>query len=68
MAKVDTLKTLKFHKDTCISCAGCVGMCPQLALDMFETDLQVFKEKCTYCYLCVRFCPVGAFNIEEKKI
>ncbi len=56
-------KTLLLDRGTCISCAGCVGTCPDLALDMFGIDLQVFQDKCTYCTICVRFCPVGALSI-----
>ncbi|MDB5106970.1 MAG: 4Fe-4S ferredoxin iron-sulfur binding domain protein [Fibrobacteres bacterium] len=56
-------KTLLLDRETCISCAGCVGTCPDLALDMFGVDLQVFQDKCTYCTICVRFCPVGALSI-----
>lgn len=58
-------KTLLLDRGKCISCAGCVGTCPDLALDMFGTDLQVFQDKCTYCTICVRFCPVGALAIEK---
>jgi NAD-dependent dihydropyrimidine dehydrogenase PreA subunit len=56
-------KTLVLDRGTCISCAGCVGTCPDLALDMYGLDLQIFQEKCTYCTICVRFCPVGALAI-----
>lgn len=59
-------KVLLLDRETCISCAGCVGTCPDLALDMFGLDLQVFQDKCTYCTLCVRFCPVGALSIEKR--
>jgi len=60
-------KTLLLDRAVCISCAGCVGTCPDLALDMFGTDLQVFQDKCTYCTICVRFCPVSALSIEKTK-
>ncbi len=59
-------KTLMLDRATCISCAGCVGTCPDEALDMFGLDLQVFQDKCTYCTICVRFCPVGALSIEKR--
>ena len=58
-------KVLLLDRTSCISCAGCVGTCPDLALDMFGLDLQVFQDKCTYCTICVRFCPVGALSIEK---
>ncbi len=56
-------KTLLLDGAKCISCAGCVGTCPDLALDMYGVDLQIFQDKCTYCTICVRFCPVGALSI-----
>jgi Fe-S-cluster-containing hydrogenase component 2 len=59
-------KVLLLDRETCISCAGCVGTCPDEALDMFGLDLQVFQDKCTYCTICVRFCPVGALSIEKR--
>lgn len=59
-------KVLLLDRQTCISCAGCVGTCPDEALDMFGLDLQVFQDKCTYCTICVRFCPVGALSIEKR--
>ncbi len=58
-------KVLLLDREKCISCAGCVGVCPDLAMDMFGVDLQIFQDKCTYCTLCVRFCPVGALTIEK---
>lgn len=66
--KAPVAKTLLLNRERCISCAGCVGTCPDLALDMFGTSLQVFQDKCTYCTICVRFCPVGALSIEKQKI
>ena len=60
-------KTLLLDRATCISCAGCVGTCPDLALDMYGLDLQVFQEKCTYCTICVRFCPGrSAFDHQRR--
>lgn len=61
-------KVLLLDREKCISCAGCISTCPDLALDMFGTDLQVFQESCTYCTLCVRFCPVGALSIEKTAL
>ncbi len=61
-------KVLLLDRSTCISCVACVGTCPDLALDSFGTDIQIFQEECTYCTICVRICPVGALSIETKKI
>ena len=59
-------KVLLLDNDLCISCAACVGTCPDLAMDMFGTEVQIFQEECTYCTICVRICPVGALKIEKK--
>jgi Fe-S-cluster-containing hydrogenase component 2 len=65
MVPASNKKSLILSREKCISCAGCVGVCPHMALDMYEIELQVFQEKCTYCKICIRFCPVGAFSVEE---
>ncbi|MGB0651962.1 MAG: DUF362 domain-containing protein [Thermoplasmatota archaeon] len=44
----------------CISCAGCVGVCPVDALSLVGEHLTVDQSPCISCDLCVRFCPVGA--------
>ena len=67
LARKKPNKVLLLDRDKCIPCAGCVGTCPDLALDMFGLDLQVFQDKCTYCTICVRFCPVSALSIEKRE-
>ncbi len=57
---------LAYHKDTCITCAGCVGLCPEIALDMHGLQLNIARDKCNLCKICVRFCPVGALALELK--
>lgn len=59
------MKKLVHDKSKCLKCAGCVGLCPQMALDMYGLDLQIDHEKCTRCGLCTRGCPVGALQITE---
>lgn len=47
--------------ELCMSCGGCVGTCPTLALNLSKgMELKVQQEKCTDCGLCTRFCPIGA--------
>ncbi|MBI2578293.1 MAG: 4Fe-4S binding protein [Candidatus Aenigmarchaeota archaeon] len=51
----------------CISCGGCVAVCPVLALDMKKgTDIIVDNDSCIDCNLCVRFCPVAALELDEE--
>ncbi len=44
----------------CISCAGCVGVCPVDTITLRGDYLQVDQGPCISCDLCVQFCPVGA--------
>lgn len=59
------MKCLVHDKSKCLQCAGCVGLCPQMALDMYNLDLQIDQGKCIRCGLCTRACPVGALTIRE---
>ncbi|HHQ45582.1 MAG TPA: 4Fe-4S dicluster domain-containing protein [Candidatus Altiarchaeales archaeon] len=57
---------MKVSHDICCYCGGCVGICPQNALELDERVLKVDKNKCVECGLCVKFCPVGALEGERK--
>ncbi|MBR2074326.1 MAG: 4Fe-4S binding protein [Fibrobacter sp.] len=59
------MKRLVHNREKCLECAGCVGVCPAMALDMYNLDLQIDHEKCTKCGTCTRACPVGALTLEE---
>ena len=59
------MKTLVHDRGKCLECAGCVGVCPAMALDMYNLDLQIDSTKCTRCGLCTKACPVGALTLQE---
>ena len=59
------MKILVHDRGVCLECAGCVGVCPKMALDMYGLDLQIDHEKCIRCGLCARACPAGALKIQE---
>ena len=61
------MKILVHNREKCLECAGCVGICPFLALDMYGLDLQIDHDKCTRCGLCLCACPAGALRIEKVK-
>jgi len=49
----------------CISCAGCVGVCPVDTITLRELTLVVAQGPCISCGLCIQFCPVGALTTGE---
>lgn len=59
------MKKLVRLREKCLECAGCVGICPKMALDMYGLDWQIDSARCIRCGLCVRACPAGALKIEE---
>lgn len=57
---------IRNNPDACCYCGACVGVCPQLALELADTRLIYYQEKCTDCLACVRVCPVGAMSQVKK--
>lgn len=53
---------VKNNKDSCLWCGCCVGICPENAIFLNETVIEIDEEKCTDCMICVRGCPVGAMD------
>jgi Fe-S-cluster-containing hydrogenase component 2 len=50
----------------CLSCGGCVSICPVDAIIMNNKIAEVISEKCISCEVCVNTCPVGAISIKER--
>ncbi|MCK4995530.1 MAG: 4Fe-4S binding protein [Thermoplasmatales archaeon] len=48
----------------CLSCGGCISVCPQDALSMDGMKALVEENKCISCAICIRTCPVGAISGE----
>jgi len=51
----------------CLSCAGCIGLCPEMALFLDREGLKVKPENCTLCLICIDFCPVLALSMNGNK-
>jgi len=56
--------TVVADKDKCISCGGCVSVCPANALVLDITPV-CDPNKCINCSICVKFCPAGALKLEK---
>jgi ferredoxin len=59
MGKVDV------NHGRCISCAGCVGVCPVDTITLRELHLTIDQDPCISCGLCIQMCPVGALTQGE---
>ena len=51
-------------EDQCLSCGGCVSVCPQDAITLKNLIAFVDVDKCTSCKICVNKCPIGAISLE----
>ncbi|MFH1773771.1 MAG: 4Fe-4S binding protein [Methanobacteriota archaeon] len=59
--------SVKVNAMLCMSCGGCVGVCPSLALELENgSNLILTDENCTSCGICERFCPVGAVKVNSR--
>ena len=56
---------MRIDTGKCIRCAGCVSVCPVLALVLDEGRIRVDEDKCIKCGNCEKVCPAGAINLEE---
>jgi len=46
----------------CLSCGGCISVCPQDALYMKGLKAHLNDEKCIRCGICYKTCPIGAIQ------
>jgi L-aspartate semialdehyde sulfurtransferase ferredoxin len=56
---------VEVHHGRCISCAGCVGVCPVDTITLKELHLTIEQGPCISCGLCIQMCPVGALTQGE---
>jgi len=53
------------NKEICLSCGGCVSVCPQNAIQLKNMIAFVNASKCNSCKICVNTCPVAAISLKE---
>ncbi|MGC9311018.1 MAG: DUF362 domain-containing protein [Candidatus Aenigmatarchaeota archaeon] len=56
---------VKWDREKCLRCGGCVGICPKDALELTEQGIVVDPKKCIECGICEKFCPVGALKAKK---
>lgn len=47
----------------CISCGGCIAICPVGAIKFVDGKAHIDPKKCVKCGSCQNFCPMGAIDI-----
>jgi len=57
---------VKVDGSRCVYCAGCVSVCPTLALTLNEVKIIVDDRKCIECGTCVKVCPAKALSLPTK--
>lgn len=56
------------HKNTCIGCGKCAGICPAHAIEMRSKLPVIDRKKCIHCFCCQEFCPKGAMYVHRSPI
>ncbi len=46
--------------EKCVTCGGCLDLCPSTAIRMLEDKVNIDPDKCVECKICAQVCPVGA--------
>jgi ferredoxin len=54
----------KILREKCLRCGACIGVCPNLALELTESGVKIDKSKCKACKICEKTCPVGAIEVK----
>lgn len=63
---IDSTPRLVWHSSKCIANLGCIKACPEDALQLLKTGMQIDLQKCTACGACEEACPTGAMEIIGK--
>ena len=56
---------LAHDRELCTLCGGCPPLCPEDALTVYETYLDIDRQKCTACGACAPGCPTGALRLTD---
>ncbi len=51
-------------ENLCLSCGGCVSVCPQDAVSLRNLIAYINPNKCISCEICANACAIGAIYME----
>jgi len=51
---------IAINTEKCVSCGGCIDLCPTIAISMVDDVVTVDSGTCTECKICVKVCPMRA--------
>ena len=54
-------------RNKCITCGGCVNICPVGAISIVNGKAQIDPKKCVKCGGCMNFCPMQAIDIYKEE-
>jgi pyruvate formate lyase activating enzyme len=57
---------LMWYDVRCIGAQECLRVCPEHALALSASGMQIDRERCTLCGECVEACPAAAFELIGK--
>ncbi|MGA3244726.1 MAG: 4Fe-4S binding protein [Bacteroidota bacterium] len=52
----------------CDFCGCCVGVCPEDAIELLESEIRIIDERCTNCRKCVWACPWEVIEFHREGI
>lgn len=54
-------------KTKCITCGGCMAICPMQAIKIVDGKAHIDPKKCVKCGACMNFCPMQAIDINKQE-
>lgn len=57
-----------FDLERCDFCGGCSAVCPQNAITVYFSDIDVDNKLCNECLVCKNICPMKAISKKNRRI
>jgi len=62
------LLLIKITPDKCDYCGTCVGVCPEDAIELSASSIEIDETLCTNCSKCVWVCPIDVLLFDKEKL